>query len=204
LARGESVIQETRGYSETTGKTFSQRVKEEAKDYRYFPEPDIPPMGFDKDEIEKMKGRLPELPKEKRTRFEKVYGLPALYSGILTEDTVRAGYFEEAATLGAKSGFSAKTIADLMINKNMDKDYEEPAGFIRKITEATRKEYSSREITETAVREIIGVETRAVEDYKKGKKQVTGFLLGAVQKKLKGNADPKLIQELLVTILEKS
>jgi len=204
LAKRDSVIQETRGYSETTGKTFSQRVKEEAKDYRYFPEPDIPPLRFDKDEIADLKASLPELPKAKRSRFETDYGLPALYSGILTEDTSRADYFEKAVSLGEKSGFSAKTIADLMINKNMDKEYQEPAGFIRKITEVTRKEYSSAEITETAVKEIVGAEVRAVGDYKKGKKQAIGFLLGKVQQKLKGSADPKVIQEILLRILEES
>lgn len=203
LAKGEKVIQETRGYSEKTGKTFSQRLKEEAQDYRYFPEPDIPPLRFGKDEIEKIKDSIPELPSLKRARFMDKYGLSQTYAEILTQESARADYFEEAAALAEKLSFSAKQVADLMINKNMDKDYSEPAGLIKRIAEVTRKEYLSEELTQEAAREVINKEARAVEDFKKGKTQVLGFLLGEVQKVLKGRADPKVISAILQKELRK-
>jgi len=203
LSKGEHVVQETRGFSEKTGKTFSQRVKEEAQDYRYFPEPDIPPIRFSKDEVEKIKKSLPEFPAAKRVRFMDKYGLSQVYAEVLTQDGSRADYFETAVSLGEKSTFSPKTIADLMINKNLDRQFPEPAGLIKRIAEVTNKEYLSEELTQTAVKEVILKEARAVADFKKGKTQSLGFLVGSVQKLLKGKADPRLIQEILQRSLEK-
>ena len=203
LAKGEKVVQETRGYSEKSGKTFSQRLKEEAQDYRYFPEPDIPPVRFGKDEVEKIKLSLPEFPAAKRRRLMDKYGLSQVYAEVLTQAASRADYFEKAVALGEKSNFSAKTIADLMVNQSMDRQFPEPAGLIKRIAEVTNKEYLNTELTETAVREVILKEARAVADYKKGKTQTLGFLIGSVQKLLKGKADPKLIQELLQRELKK-
>jgi aspartyl-tRNA(Asn)/glutamyl-tRNA(Gln) amidotransferase subunit B len=203
LKKGEKVIQETRGYSEAKGLTFSQRTKEEAQDYRYFPEPDIPPMRFSPEEVKKIKEELPELPSEKRKRFTEKYLLTPLYAEILTADVNKADYFERAVLEGAKLGVSPKTIADLMINKNMDKDYPEPGGLIRRIVEVSAKEYSREDITKTAVIEVIASEEKAVKDYRKGKDQAAGFLVGAVQKRLKGAGDPKLIMQLLQSELKK-
>ena len=75
MEAGEKVVQETRGWHDKKEITFSQREKEEAHDYRYFPEPDLPPMHFDKNYIEKIKATIPELPEQKRERFKKEYGL---------------------------------------------------------------------------------------------------------------------------------
>jgi aspartyl-tRNA(Asn)/glutamyl-tRNA(Gln) amidotransferase subunit B len=98
LEQGEKVVQETRGWDETAGKTFSQRVKEEADDYRYFPEPDILPLSFSSTEIEKIAVGLPELPNEKRKRFRKQFGLKREDIMILTGNQQLAEYFEETCS----------------------------------------------------------------------------------------------------------
>lgn len=203
LVKGNRVLQETRGYSEKTGKTFPQRVKEEAQDYRYFPEPDIPPVRFTEDEIEKIKLSLPELPAAKRQRFMDKYGLSQVYAEILIQEASRADYFEEAVALGAKSNFSAKTIADLMVNKNLDRQFPEPAGLVKRITEVTNKDYLPDELTQGAVKEVILKEVKAVADYQKGKTQSLGYLVGSVQRLLKGKADPRRVQEIIQKELTK-
>jgi aspartyl-tRNA(Asn)/glutamyl-tRNA(Gln) amidotransferase subunit B len=95
LKDGQEVIQETRLWDESRCKTFSMRSKEEAFDYRYFPEPDLPVFRISKDKINKIKESLPELPDEKKTRFMKKYGLSNYDASILTEDINLADYFEE-------------------------------------------------------------------------------------------------------------
>jgi aspartyl-tRNA(Asn)/glutamyl-tRNA(Gln) amidotransferase subunit B len=95
LLAGEKVRQETRGWDESKGKTVPQRLKEEAHDYRYFPEPDLPPLtpeGFDMDLL---KLSIPELPWEKRVRFKAEYGLAHSYVEILVEDREMSDFFEQ-------------------------------------------------------------------------------------------------------------
>jgi aspartyl-tRNA(Asn)/glutamyl-tRNA(Gln) amidotransferase subunit B len=95
LESGKKVIQETRGYDSNRGTTVSQRVKESAHDYRYFPEPDIPPFKFTKEYVEELRRKLPELPDKKAERFHKEYELPADDVAILVSDKHLAEYFEE-------------------------------------------------------------------------------------------------------------
>ncbi len=94
LERGEKVVQETRGWDEMKNITVSQRKKESAHDYRYFPEPDIPPFEFDEAYVEKLRLTLPELPDAKRIRFAEQFGLPEKDVIILTEERLFSEYFE--------------------------------------------------------------------------------------------------------------
>jgi aspartyl-tRNA(Asn)/glutamyl-tRNA(Gln) amidotransferase subunit B len=103
LREGGRVIQETRGWREDTGETVSQRSKEYAHDYRYFPEPDLPPLAVSRAFVERVRARLPELPDAKRQRFMTHYGLSAYEANLLTESRARAEYFEEALAPDAQA-----------------------------------------------------------------------------------------------------
>lgn len=99
MEKEEKVVQETRGWDENKKSTFSQRLKEEAHDYRYFSEPDIPSFDFSKSDfinIEELKSFIPELPVQKRERFIKEYGLKPDQVEILVEDKLLGNYFEQA------------------------------------------------------------------------------------------------------------
>ncbi len=98
LDKGKEIVQETRGWDANRGETVSQRKKESAHDYRYFPEPDIPPLKFDENYVEALRRKLPELPDAKIARFEKEYALPKSDVEILTADKEMAEYFEEVAS----------------------------------------------------------------------------------------------------------
>ncbi len=125
LDKNEKIAQETRGWDENKGQTFSQRSKEEAQDYRYFPDPDLPPMQFDQEYIAGLKKQLPELPDAKRQRFVKEYGLPASDIEQLTLDMAFADWFEEAVRVYANShedhtsdpGQDAKRVANWMLGE---------------------------------------------------------------------------------------
>jgi len=98
LDKGEEIKQETRGWDDIKKRTVSQRLKEESHDYRYFPEPDLPPLDLTKFNLEELKVSIPELPAQKRARFIKEYGLLANQTEILIEDRGLAQYFEESAS----------------------------------------------------------------------------------------------------------
>lgn len=98
LDAGEKVIQETRGWDENKGITVSQRKKESAHDYRYFPEPDIPPFEFTESELEALKRTLPELPDQKIIRFQAEYGIPEADAIVLAEDKAVAEFYENTVS----------------------------------------------------------------------------------------------------------
>ncbi|HVO65684.1 MAG TPA: Asp-tRNA(Asn)/Glu-tRNA(Gln) amidotransferase subunit GatB [Syntrophales bacterium] len=102
LENGQEVIQETRLWDDSQGVTQSMRGKEEAHDYRYFPDPDLVPIVIDHEWIKDVKISLPELPLEKRERFIRDYQIPPYDAGVLTSSRALAEYFEEVATLSGK------------------------------------------------------------------------------------------------------
>jgi len=97
LEAGGTVDQETRLFDPTRGETRSMRSKEDAHDYRYFPDPDLLPLEFDEAFVEEIRASLPELPDEKRARFERDYGLSRYDAGVLTADAEKAAFYEAAA-----------------------------------------------------------------------------------------------------------
>jgi len=99
IESGKEVVHETRLWDSQTQTTRSMRGKEEEHDYRYFPEPDLVPLIVDKDWIERVKGQMPELPRQRAIRFQEQYGLPEYDAGVLTAEKEIADYFEEAAKL---------------------------------------------------------------------------------------------------------
>jgi len=110
LRRGQAVVQETRGWDEAREITLSQRSKEEADDYRYFPEPDLPPLRIDPAWLEEIKASLPELPEAKLRRFQAQYGLGAYDTGVLTDEPAVAVYYEE--TVRATPEVTPKAVAN--------------------------------------------------------------------------------------------
>lgn len=110
LGEGGKVIQETRGWDADRGMTFSQRQKESAHDYRYFPEPDLVPVVVDEAWEAQIRASLPELPAARRARFMQSYGLSAYDAGVLTMTRAMADYFEEAVLAGADAKQAANWI----------------------------------------------------------------------------------------------
>ncbi len=112
LESGGKVVQETRGWDADKGKTVSQRLKEEAHDYRYFPEPDLPPLDMSKFDLTALKREIPELPQEKRIRFQKEYNLTEPQTDLLISEPALSDYFENTASelLEEDASLKIKTI----------------------------------------------------------------------------------------------
>lgn len=124
--RADQIVQETRGWNEHKNETFSQRSKEEAHDYRYFPDPDIPPFVFSHDEIEVIRGQIAELPWQRRERLSSEYNLSAKQAELLVRDVGLNTFFEE--TVSELRALDEKAPVDLVYNyltsdaKGIEKD----------------------------------------------------------------------------------
>ena len=115
---GQTIHQETRGWVETKGITVSQRSKEYAHDYRYFPEPDLPPLLISSEWVEELRTQLPELPDARRVRYMDEFGLSAQDANVLTEDKALGDYFESVLAVSRTSELKdrAKAVANLVLN----------------------------------------------------------------------------------------
>ena len=112
LDSGGRVVQETRGWREDTNQAVPQRTKEFADDYRYFPEPDLPPLVISREWVEQLRTRMPELPDAKRHRFAEQYGLSEYDARVLADTRARADFFEDAVAIGGWSAERAKVVAN--------------------------------------------------------------------------------------------
>lgn len=198
LNSGEKLIQETRGYDQVRKKTVRQRVKETASDYRYFPEPDLLPIVLTDGDIDEVRSRLPEMPKDKQSRFESSYGISAQYAELLTEERSKADFYE---LLVKETKLDQKKIASELINsKNYDgaSSVEE----FKKIFERENPTLESdTDLITGIVSKVLEANQDVVAKYKAGKLEVIGFLIGQVQRELKGKADPAETKKILEKLL---
>ena len=198
LEEGGTPAQETRGWDENRQRTFSQRSKEDAQDYRYFPEPDIPPIITTKKQIADLKFEMPELPHAKLGRFIKDYQLSHYDAEILTREKLAADFFEEAVTAGKEQSVTPKEIANTIINKKVETDTLLPAALIQNIVES--KQVATIDEGELAgiITTVLGENEKAVQEYKAGKEPVIMFLVGQTMKKLGKKVDAMMIKERLI------
>ncbi|HVG21531.1 MAG TPA: Asp-tRNA(Asn)/Glu-tRNA(Gln) amidotransferase subunit GatB, partial [Blastocatellia bacterium] len=128
IEAGEKIVQETRLWNESESRTYSMRSKEEAHDYRYFPEPDLPPLVVEESEIQRLRAELPELPEARRRRFIQEYGLSIEDAAQLIDSRATADYYEAAA----KASGNPKGAANWILNelareiKNASADFGAP------------------------------------------------------------------------------
>lgn len=198
LKKGEIPVQETRGYNETKQETVSQRTKEEAADYRYFPEPDIPPMNFTNEYLKHIESQIPELPEMRIKRYRSEFGLRYQDAFVLTRVRKTAELYEEVIKEIGKD--SAQKVANLMVNKKvpLDGTTNEVVNQVKVKLQGKQTDMSS---LKAAVDKILAENEKVVMDYKSGKQQALMFLLGQVMKEMKGQADAAVVKEQLIASL---
>lgn len=182
----------TVGFSEGTGETFLQREKEEAHDYRYFPEPDIPPLVFDDVWLESIRKRLPELPVDRRGRFIKL-GLTPSLAGLVAVSRKKADYFEGLVGEGVEPAKAA----NLVVNKPerwVGIDYHDLA---QKLKESAAQIVSDEAQLAAWAREVLQENPVVVEQFRQGRREVLQFLIGQVMKKSQGRAEPTVVKKVL-------
>lgn len=200
LEKGETPIQETRGYNETKGITFSQRTKEDAADYRYFPDPDIPPIVFTDKQISKIQEEMPELPREIQARWQKDYKLKDQYYPVLLAEPEVAEFADQAFKLAAKAKISTDKVANQIVNTQLDISQTKPKDLIKQLQAEANKVTDVDQLS-TWVDQAVEANPKAVEDYRAGKEASIQFLMGQVMKLSKGQASPPDVVKLLKTKL---
>lgn len=200
LDQGQTPTQETRGWSEARRGTVSQRTKEEAEDYRYFPDPDLPPMRFSSKDIEDIRNTLPELPDAQQKRYEDL-GIKPEYARLLSSTEHKTATVDTAISLAKERQIEANTVATVVINQKIDTYTVSPEAIVKTAQEKYSHDEVSPEEIRVAVTTVLSEQPKAVADYKAGKIQVFGFLLGMVMKKIGKRVDPKLVQQTLQTML---
>jgi aspartyl-tRNA(Asn)/glutamyl-tRNA(Gln) amidotransferase subunit B len=232
---GGKVVQETRLFDPDRDETRPMRSKEEANDYRYFPDPDLLPIAVDEALITAVRDGLPELPDAKRERFMSAYGLPAYDAGVLTADKRLADYFETVAkstraapkiaanwVMGDLTGalhradlpidasrVSAATLAALLdkieagtISGKIAKEVFEAVWNGEGTVDAVIEKRGLVQISDAAsidklVADVIAANPAQVEQFRAGKQQVLGFLVGQVMKASRGKANPQQVNDAL-------
>ncbi len=136
LSLGQTPTQETRGFNPNTGKTFSQRAKETAEDYRYFPDPDIPPIKFSSSQVAKLKAQLPELPEQVMANWQKKYGVETRFAQrfITTEKSVE--FYSSLFNQTVSNNLDANKLASMIMNGKLNTD-DDAKQIIKKFRGAT-------------------------------------------------------------------
>jgi aspartyl-tRNA(Asn)/glutamyl-tRNA(Gln) amidotransferase subunit B len=200
LKSGKIPTQETRGFNAEKQITYSQRTKEEAADYRYFPEPDIPPLVFTQEYIDSIK--VPELPLQKIKKYIFDFGIRFEDAFILTRDKKVAEYFEtiisniknQIAKLHIKNQNYKQIIANFIVNKKISTDLPVEE-FINKVIEDLKPKEVDKGLLDEAIDKVLKNNQKAVEDYQKGRTNAIMFLVGQVMKEMKGKAEAKIVRE---------
>jgi len=226
IEEGRKITKETRGWNEAKGETYSQRSKETSQDYRYFPEPDLPP--FEVKEVfdfSVLKDELPELPSQKRKRYVDSLGIPLQDAEVLSIDSQMANYFEQVS-----AKVSVKLAANWVINElksdgllaiGPEKMIELLAliedgtisGKIAKdvlsemitsgknameiIKEKGLKQMGDESELEKIVEKVIAQNPEVIASIKAGKTEAAGFLVGQVMKETKGQANPQIVNKII-------
>jgi aspartyl-tRNA(Asn)/glutamyl-tRNA(Gln) amidotransferase subunit B len=236
---GGAVVQETRLWDTSTGRTYSMRSKEEAHDYRYFPEPDLPPLVIDEARIARLKADMPELPEARSRRLAAEYGIPAYDAGVLTQSAALADYFEGTAKAAGNPKAASNwimgellrttkergqtmanvtltpaalgdlialidkgTISSSMAKGVFAKMYDSGRSAASIVEEDGLAQIGDEGAIAAIVADVMRGHADAVAQYRAGKRQTFGFLVGQVMKASGGKANPKLASEVLKRALD--
>lgn len=229
LENGDKVVQETRLFDPDSGKTFPMRSKEQAEDYRYFPDPDLPPLVVEPETVEEIKRSLPELHTEKILRFETEYGIKKTDAERLAAERKTADYFEAAVK---RSGAPKETANWILTHAAGGEDEVPPENLGEMVAMIKNGEISGpvardifprmaetgktapeiveelglSQVSDTAeiekiARDFVERHPEEAERFRSGEEKLMGFFVGGVMKETGGKANPKVASGQLKKIL---
>ena len=238
IESGEKVVQETRRWDDNKEYSYAMRSKEDAQDYRYFPDPDLVPVSISDEWLDRIRKAQPEFKTEKMKRYKEEFGIPDYDINIITDSKKLADIFEAATAIcnkpkkvsnwimgetmrllkekdmdAADISFSPENLAKLIelveagsINNSVAKDvfvkvFDEDVDPDKYIEENGLKQVNDEGALKAAIEKVIADNPQSVEDYRNGKKQAIGYLVGQTMKAMQGKANPGMVNKLLQELL---
>lgn len=204
LSAGQTPSQETRGYNPETGETFAQRSKESAEDYRYFPDPDLPPFRFSEQQIEQWREELPELPHQRAQRWVQQYHIDQRFADSLSVGQASTASLELIFTNASTQSLDVNKIASAIVNKRLTvptSSDDVDAALAKYQAEITTSTVDTEAIT-PIIEKVLTANPDVVAKYKAGHTPVLGFLMGQVMRELTTKPDPQALQKLIITTIE--
>ena len=238
LESGQKVIQETRRWDDNKEYSYAMRSKEDAQDYRYFPDPDLVPVSISDEWLESIRANQPEFKSEKMKRYKEEFGIPDYDINIITDSKKLADIFEATTAICNKPkkvsnwimgetmrllkekdmdvtdiSFSPENLAKLIelveagsINNSVAKEvfakvFDEDIDPDKYIEENGLKQVNDEGALKATVEKVIADNPQSVEDYRNGKKQAIGYLVGQTMKAMQGKANPGMVNKLLQELL---
>lgn len=199
LTDGETPRQETRGWNSQTNTTFPQRTKEDAEDYRYFPDPDLPPIRFTAEQIAAFKAELPVLPNQRLAEWSKRFQLEARYGEWFTETLAEADWAEQLFTAAQAQQLDVNKLAAALVNKKIGPftSADRPATVLAALTALTQKDEVAEADIASAVDAVVAEQAEAVIRYRAGQTQLLNFFVGQTMRKLAKKVDVGRVNEYL-------
>lgn len=197
LESGKTPKQETRGWREDKKTTVSQRLKEGAADYRYFPEPDIPPIVISQSQIDSIKSQITELPQERKQRWIDEYGLRSDYATLLCSQKDLVLYIDKVLKESKKENIDSNKVIGQIINKKIDLKKVSPEDLLTKIKDDQSGKIIDNQELESWIDQAIKDLPKVSKDYQDGKDNAIGSLIGKVMSMSKGQADGKTVKEII-------
>lgn len=203
-ANNQLPTQETRGFNSKKGETVSQRSKEEAADYRYFPDPDLPPLRFTRPQIESLRTNLPDLPDVVLERWHEQFGVEQRFAEHLTASQQTTIWAEALFELCSQKNMAANEVVSALLNKKLTTTYPaKPALVIEEFSSLTTTETVTAEHLSTVIEEVFASNPDAVAKYHSGDTKVLGFFMGQVMRSLGKKADPNQVRQALQASLRR-
>ena len=198
LDEHQTPAQETRGWDMQKQVTYSQRTKEEAEDYRYFPDPDLPPIKFTQAQIDMMRTQLPELPDLVAQRWSQDFNLEQKNSAYFLETQASAHWADEVFTEAKRKDLEPNDVANVIMNKKIVVDQYTPANtVIEKIIATTQIDQLDPALLKQAIDSVKKEFPTEWQRYQAGDRKLLGFFIGQLKQKINQPLDPKQIIVLL-------
>lgn len=203
LQKGTTPKQETRGWNAQKGSSFIQRSKEDAEDYRYFPDPDLPPIRFEQSQIDQMRDELPPLPNNVIADWQERFTIEPRFGEQLINTASQTQWLTQVFTVAKQASQEPNKVASLIVNKKIEVDLQSsPEAVVDQVNALTATSSLDSAQLDAIIKQLIKEHPTEVARYLAGETKLLGFFLGQIRRELANNTDMAAVTEALRVALQ--